>query len=454
MSQVSKDSVVEIFKKVYGKANDLRPGPDIVDELMPFEEGKLVGDAYIEDFITGDEVGITWAGTAQEAFAINPAIAGGVRQSTIQPSQTVLSSVLSWAFMSRSAGGDEQAFFDGTKHVMRNHLNSHNKLVTVSKLYGQSSEELGYVSYAPAGTVYRGATYSGSGTVTLTKKDGTTIAFTTGVCTVAASLPATAKGAILFAPGQFAAGHWVAKKGIRIHQIDANDAVVGAGNLVSWDARLGIIYVDFVPVVASGLTSHRLTYADWEDNKCMAGAHAILTNTGTLFGINAAAEPLWSGSVTKLGGKRFNLKAVHEGVADAINSGGLEEPLDIIVNPYTFGRMATDEAAFRKYDASYKAKAENGFEAIEYYAANGINRIHSSSKVKEGHAFGFVRGHWRCSGSQLPSFRVRGMNQEVIFPLQDQAGFVVRSFGDQYVMCRQPAKNLLWSEINFEAVEY
>jgi hypothetical protein len=57
--QVSKDSVVEIFKKVYGKANDLRPGPDIVDELMPFEEGKLVGDAYIEDFITGDEVGIT-----------------------------------------------------------------------------------------------------------------------------------------------------------------------------------------------------------------------------------------------------------------------------------------------------------------------------------------------------------------------------------------------------------
>lgn len=446
-TSVSKDSIVDIFKKVYGKANDLRPGPDIVDDLMPFEEGQLVGDQYVEDFILGDEVGITWAGTAQDAFSINPAIAGGVKQSTIQPSQTVMSSVLSWAFMSRSAGGSEQAFFDGTKHVMRNHLQSHNKLISIAKLYGQATSGLGYVSYAASGTVYRGASYTGSGNITLTKKDGTTIAFTAGIN--------AASKAILFAPGEFAAGFWVGKKGIRVNQIvKATGAVAASGSVTGWDARLGILYVDFTPVAATSTTSHYMCYADWEANKVMVGANKILTNTSSLFGINAASEPLWSGNSVPLGGKKFNLKAVHDGVSDAINAGGLEEPLDIIVNPYTFGRMANDEAAFRKYDASYKPKAENGFEAIEYYAANGVNRIHSSSKVKEGEAYGLVRGHWRCSGSQLPSFRVRGMNQEVIFPLQDQAGFVVRSFADEYVMCRQPAKNILWTGLNHEGVDY
>lgn len=447
MASVTTGAVVDIFKKVYGKANDLRPKGDIIDEVFPFEEGKLVGDKYIEDFVLGDSVGITWAGTSQDAFAIEPAIAGSVRQSEIQPSQTVLTDVLSWGFMSRSASGDEASFFDGTKFVMKNHLSSHNSLVTISKLYGQSSKGLGSVSYAAAGTVYRGATYSNSGTVTLTLKDGSSLAFTTGVNT-------TSK-AILFAPGEFAAGHWIGKKGVRVEQIVASSgAVAASGSVTGWDARLGILYVDFTPVVASATDSHYIAYKGWAAGKCMVGMHKIIKNTGSLFGISAADEPLWSGNVISLGQKKFNLKAIHEGIADAVNSGGLDEPLDIIVSPKCFGQMSTDEAAFRKYDASYKSKAENGFEAIEYYAANGLNRIHSSSKVKEGDAFGFVRGDTRCSGSQLPSFRVRGMNMDIITPLEDQAGFKIRSFSDQYVMCRKPAKQILWEGGNPEGLDY
>lgn len=448
MSSVSNNTVISHFKNVYGKANDLRPKGDIVDELFAFEEGKLVGDKYIECFVLGDSVGVTWAGSAQDAFAIEPAVAGSVKQTEIIPSQTVLSDVLSWGFMARGASGDEASFFESTKFVMKNHLSSHNQLVTLAKLYGQSNEGLGTVSYAPVGTVYRGATYAASaGSITLTKKDGSTIAFTNGVN--------TASKAILMAPGQFAAGHWVGKKGLRIEQVIASSGVVAAsGSLTGWDARLGIVYVDFTPVVASAVGSHYLAPKGWAAGKCMVGMHKIITNTGTLFGINASEEPLWSGNVIKLGQKKFNLKAVHEGVSDAVNSGGLDEPLDILVNPRTFGQMASDEAAFRKYDASYKNKAENGFEAIEYYAANGVNRIHASSKVKEGEAYGFVRGHTRCSGSQLPSFRVRGMNMDIITPLNDQAGFVVRSFSDQYVMCRQPAKQILWSECNSDGIDY
>jgi hypothetical protein len=236
--------------------------------------------------------------------------------------------------------------------------------------------------------------------------------------------------------------------------IAATGVVAASGSVTGWDARLGILYVDFTPVVATGIDSHYIAYKGWAAGKCMVGMHKIITNTGSLFGISAADEPLWTGNVINLGQKKFNLKAIHEGIADAVNSGGLDEPLDIIVSPKCFGQMSTDEAAFRKYDASYKSKAENGFEAIEYYAANGLNRIHSSSKVKEGDAFGLVRGDTRCSGSQLPSFRVRGMNMDIISPLEDQAGFKIRSFSDQYVMCRKPAKQILWQGGNPEGLDY
>lgn len=446
INSVSKDGVVDIFKIVYGKANDLRPGKDIIDDLFPFEATQKVGQAYVEDMILGDEVGITFAGTAQDAFAINAAIAGPVKQTSIVPSQTALSSVLSWAFMARSAEGGEEAFFQGTKFVMKNHLDSHNKFISVAKLYGQSTELLGYVSYAPAGTIYRNSNYTAAGNIVLTKKDGTTITFTAGI-------NAAGKN-ILLAPGQYAAGFWVSRKNVMVLQVDASNNVVASGSLVSTDATLGYITVDFTPVAATSTTSHRLCFVNWDTQQEMVGAHRIITNTGTLFGVSAATYDLWSGQVVNLNGTAWTMRALQEGVADAINAGGLDEELDVVVNPRTFGRIAADESTFRKYDTSYKTEARNGFSTIEYYAANGTNRIHASSKVKEGHVFGFVKSLWRCSGSQLPSFKVSGINMDVIFPLQDNAGFVVRSYGDQYLFCRMPAKQILWTNCNDEGAPY
>lgn len=459
MTAVNNDSVKKIFKTVYGGQHDLTLGNDVVDEMIPFEASEATGKEFVEDFIMGDEVGATWAGTAIRAFKIKEAIAGSIEQSSINGSQFVLSSVIPWGFMTRSAGGGEKAFFDGTKLVMKNHLNSHSKLRAIEKLYGQADKGLGYVSYAASGTVYRQTAYTGSGTITLTQKDGTTIAFTNGVCGAAAlpaTAPAGAKSAILFAPGNFASGFWVGKKNIVVKQIvSSSGAVAGSGQLKGVNALLGFIYVDFDAVVASALTSHKIVYEEWENNQCMIGVHKIISNTGTLFGINAVEHDLWSGQVVNLNQKRFGLKAVQEGIADAINAGGLEEPMDILVNPLTFAQMSNDEASLRKYDASYKgSSASNGFEAIEYYAANGTNRIRASNKVMEGDAFGLIKEYWKCSGSQAPSFRPNGMGQEVIFALQDQAGWVVRSFSDMFVICRMPARQILWTNCNPEGVLY
>lgn len=448
MTQVNSEGIKKIFKTVYGGEFTLTPGNDVVDELFPYEASKQTGQDFAEDFIMGDEVGCTWAGQAQKAFQIKPAIAGAIEQSKIVGSQFVLASVLAWGFMSRSASGGEQSFFQGTKLVMKNHLSSHFKLRAIEKIYGQSALGLGSVSFAPSGTIYRGIGYTAAGNISLTKKDGTAVPFTAGVN--------AAQKTILFAPGQFAAGFFVGKKGIVLKQIErATGLVVAQGKLVSTDARLGFVTVDFVPVSATAVDSHYITFDEWENNGCMVGAERIIRNTGTLFGINAAQHDLWSGQVLDVGDRKFNLKAVQSAIADAINAGGLEESMDILVNPVTFAQMSNDEAAMRNLDASYKsATATNGFEAIEYYAANGTNRIRASSKIKEGHAFGFVKDHWKCSGSQKPSFRTNGIEQEVIFPMEQQAGWTVRSFSDMYLLSRMPARQIMWIGINPEGVAF
>lgn len=450
MAQVSNQAVVDLFKRVYGDLHNLLPQDYPLARDIPFSEGNKVGDSFVEAFILSNETGWTLAGTGQDAFDINPAIAGVVKQSSIIPSQTLLSSVIPFAFITRSAGGGEKAFFDGTKHVMGNHIRSHSRLQETMRLYGQATSLLGYVSYAPTGTVYRNATYTGSGTVTLTLADGTTLAFTNGIN--------AASKAILLAPGQFAAGIWVGLEGANVKQINNSSAVVAEGKLVTVNSDLGYITVDFTPVAPTAITgsgSLRLGFDGQEFAKEMVGINKIVTNTGTLFSISAAQYSLWRANNLALGGKRFNLKAVQIGVAQAVNAGGLESPLKIYVNPRTFANLTQDEASLRKYDASYKsASANNGFEAVEYYAANGSNMIFPHRMVKEGEAYGLVKDDWIRSGSCEISFKIPGIDKEVIFPLENQAGWVVRSFSDQYIMCRAPAKQILWSGINDEGVAF
>jgi hypothetical protein len=455
----STQSVVDIFKKVYGDINNLVPDTNYIASKLPFSEGMKVGDRYVEAFVLTNEVGITLAGTGQDAFDINPAGAGVVKQSEIIPSQSLMTSILPFSFISRGAAGGEKSFFDSTKHVMRNHIKSHSRILEELRLYGQSEQLLGFVSYDPNGTVYRGATFTGDGTVTLTKADGTTIAFTNGVN--------IAGKAILVRKGFFAAGLFVGLEGLAIAQVDSTGAIAGggvwqddrtangaSGKITGVDADLGIIYVNFVPVVTaaqSGAGSLRLAMRGMDVASDLVGIHKILSNQSTLFGINAANYSLWSSSKLSCGGKRFSLHAVQVAVAQALNRSDLDAGLTFLVNPRTFASMINDEAALRKYDGSYKKEAENGFESIKFYAANGVNEIVPHRMIQEGFCYGLEFANWSRSGSAEISFKVPGIDKEIIFPAENNAGWIVRSFADQYVFCHAPARQILITDVNDEA---
>lgn len=445
MASVSTNDVVNLFKKVYGNLRDLQPEDYMFQKDMPFSQKEKVGESYVEAMVLSSEMGFTLGGSGMEAFDLNPAVAGAVKQTSVSPYTVVLSSVVPWGVLSRSAGGGERAFFDGTKHIVKNNLKSHGKVLEVLRIYGQSADLLGYVSYATQ--TYRGVAFT-NGSGTLSTINGS-IAFTNGIN--------AASKAILLSPGQYSAGIWVGSEGVTVQQVDASLNVVAQGKLLGTDAEQGVIFVDFTPVAASSTTSHRLTWQGQEGQKDLIGIKKIMTTSGNLFGINNAQYSLWKGNSINLnpagtGGVKFTFDQLQAGVAQAVNRGGLDGNLDVYVNPRTWKTLISTEAGKRVYDKSYTTtEAENGMESITFYHQAGKANIKSHRMLKEGDVAGLHLPDWTRSGSAEVSFTVPGIDKEIIFPLENQAAMAFRSFSDQYIFCHGPARSIFWSGINDES---
>lgn len=444
MASVSNNEVIEIFKRVYGKTYDLVPDDQQLSKDIPWVEGDRVGDDFREDVILGDEVGITLGGSGQDAFDISPAIAGNVKQTSVQPYVMMLPSILPFATISRSLG-DDQAFLRSTQFITKNNLKSHERFQETMRFYGQASKLLGYTSYF-TGT-YRTVSFT-NGTGTLNG-----VAFTNGIN--------AASKLILFSPGDFASGIWIGRKGMRVAQVDGNGVIVASGKLTSVQSKYGYIGVDFTPVApsaATGANSLRMCLIDQVALGEMVGMYKILsTQTGSLFGIPVQSFELFRGNSVDYKasggpGVKLTLGRLQDAIADAVNGGGLEGDLTCYVNPLNWATVSTTEAALRVYDKSYTPNsAQNGFKDVEYYSQNGKITIKAHRQVMEGDAFVTKSGTWKRSGSAQPGFKVPGIDHELIRMLENQAGFQFKSFSDEYLFTPEPAQNILITGLNPES---
>jgi hypothetical protein len=441
MSQTSNADVLQTFKRVYGELTNLLPEDQPLGKFIPFSEKQKVGEKYVEAVVLTNEVGFTLSDSS-DAFELNPASAGTVKQTEVAPFISVLPSVIPWGVMSRSAGGGDKAFFDATKFIVRNNLRSHNRLQESLRLYGRSPNLLGAVSYASQ--VYRGVAFT-NGTGTLPNTRFGSLTFTNGI---------NAAGKyILFAPGDFAAGLWLGFEGVKINQVSASGVVQAAGKLVAVDSKYGILKVDFTPIAASAVASSRICFEGQQGaGKDYYGAEYILTRNGSLFGIDNTTYSLWSANQYDCGNQKITLPRFQEAVADAVNKGNLEGDLDVWLNPRSWATIASTEAGLRVYDSSYKTgEATQGFESVTFYTQAGKATFRPHRMMKEGRAMALQSSSWSRSGSAEVSFQVPGMNQDIIFALQNQAGYCIRSYSDQYLFNHEPAKQIYFYNINDEA---
>lgn len=385
-----------LFKERYAdKLHNLQPENTKLLQRIPFAgKNKELGNIYHQPVVLGLEHGITYAGTTADAFTLDPAVNGVIRDAQVRGYQMMLRSQLGIAAASRAAGGEPKAFESATKFLVRNMLRSMSKRLEVGMIYGQV----------------------GLGTV--------------------ASVASTV---ITITTAEWAPGIWVGGENMKIEIYDVTLATLrGAAQItaVSMDNRT--ITVDALP--GGTVATDVIFYKTAKGNE-MPGVHKIITNTGTLFDIDAAAFSLWKGNSFAAGGAALSFAKVQDAIARAVEK-GLDSPVLVLVNPRSWSDLLTEQAALRMYDSSYSVNVtENGSQEIVFYAQNGKVEIVPSIYVKEGYAYVLCLDEMERIGSTDITFKRPDRGDEFFRELENSAGYELRAYSDQSLFCYAPGKN-------------
>lgn len=392
-----------LFKDTYAdKLENLQPEGTKMLQKIPFGGGsRRTGELYNQPVVLGLEHGITYAGPNDDAFQLDEAVNGVIREAQIQGHQMMLRSRLGVAAASRAASGEPQAFERATKFLVRNMLRSMAKRLEVGMLYGGVG--IGEVGALPGGN---------------------DIEITTA---------------------EWAPGVWVGAELMKLDIYDATSATLrGTAQVTAVDMDTRTITVDAIP--AGVVATDVLYYKTAQGNEAV-GIHRIITNTGVLFGIDSNQYSLWKGNVVSAGSNPLSFAVVQDAIARSVEK-GLDSAVMVLVNPRTWSDLLTEQAALREYDSSYSVQiAEAGHQEICFYGQNGKVEIIPSIYVKEGFAYVLCPDEMERIGSTDITFRRPDQGDNFFRELENSAGYELRAYSDQALFCFAPGKNALIEDI-------
>lgn len=383
-----------LFKEVYAdKLENIIPdGVKLLRQIPFVSKEKQNGSNYHQPVVLGLEHGVSFA-TSGDAFTLNSAIAGTIKDAQVQGTQMVLRSVLSYAAASRSLGGGPKAFEDATKFLVGNMLRSMARKLEIELLYGQ----MGYGVVASVS----------SNTITIQT-------------------------------AEWAPGIWAGSENLVIDvRTGAAGASRGTATVVSVDMSARTVTVDTAP---AGTANGDAIYHNGAFGNEFAGLHKIMTNTSTLFNIDASVYNLWKGTTYPAGSAALSFAKINAALSRAVEK-GLDSDVVVLVNPRTWSDLLSDQAALRRYDSSYKeGELKQGANSIKFYGQNGMIEITPSIYVKEGYAYALPMDELIRVGSSDITFKRPGQGDEFFRDLETAAGYELRAYCDQAVFSSAPGK--------------
>lgn len=396
------NSLDSLFKRVWGDgAIKAIPKFAKIMDTVPFSKKEKLGDMYVLPVLLGHEHGFSYGAHADGAFTLNAAVAGKVQQAQVRGSMIVLRSQLSYEDVFKAAEAGAAAFESATSLVVENMQRSFAKRQELAFLYGQQG--LGKVS-------------------------------------------SNTSGALVITDATWAPGIWSAMKDCILEAFDSQSTSAAQDNA---DLTVSGVTMSTKTVTVTGTSaavdSNSHLYFKGARTasayKECAGIDKILSNTGTLFNIDASSSgyELWRSNSRAVGGA-ISMLAILNGVSDAVNM-GLMEDAKVYCATKRWNALNSNEAALRRYGA-YAAKAENGSEAICYHSTNGKIELEAHPFVKEGEAFLLPNPSKRLVrvGASDITFRRPGMQETIFRELTDSAGLELRAFSDQAIALTVPAQ--------------
>jgi hypothetical protein len=398
------------FKESYAdKLGELIPdGVKLMNRLKFMSKDKQPGNLYHQPVILGLEHGVTFASSDEDAFNLNPPVAGQIKDAQVRGNPVVMRSLLGYVAASRAALGGQKAFMDATKFLVANMLRSMAKKLEIEMLYGQ----MGYAKISAQGV-------------------------------------GPAANQITIKTSEWAPGIWAGAEGMPI-EIRSSTGTTSRGEFVVSSVNMDSRVVTLT-AAPSGLDvtpgSEDVIWHKGAYGNEFPGVHKILTNSGVLFNIDAGQYNLFRGNVFSASGAALSFTKLNLAAARAVEK-GLDGPVLALVNPRAWANMLSDQAALRRYDSSFStAEAKQGAEKLTFHSQNGVIEIEPSIYVKEGYAYLLSLDDWMRVGSTDLTFKRPGQGEEFFRDLENSAAYELRLYSDQAVFCMAPGRNVLIESI-------
>ncbi len=405
---VDRSTLNGYFKVRYeGPLEELQPSWAILARKIPFKQVAKTGLNYQFPVRVKRSMGATFNGGATfgDAFALNAIKSGKTVGATATATEFVLQDAIAYDALA-SAQTSEQAFGDAFDEMIGDMTESAIFMREVGMLYGGTN--IGAISGAPVVSPA-----------------------TTAVCTISAAT--------------WAAGLWIQEDG---GYVDVYDATLTTkrntvGNLEVTNVNSvtrAVTITGAAADISAVLTTDVFVFKGAVGN-LFNGMDKIMTNTGSLFGIDAATYSLWGGATYSVGGAATMAKIL--AAASQVTNRSGQRDLEVLVSTPTWTDLNVDLAALRRYTASTKGSIDIGTEgndaAIKYYGPNGTISLTPHALCKSGEAFMWDPSAWVRRGATDLTFRLPNAGpDEFLQQMENNAGVSVRCYWNQFILCRRP----------------
>lgn len=402
------------YKKIYADSlTKLIPDNAKIVRKLPFERRKKLGDEFIIDVVLQQEQGFTY-NTDGSAFALNGAIPMATKPAKVKGTEIVLQSRMSYKAAS-AATSSREAFAEATSVMFENMMESASDRLEMGILYGQSDK--GKIN----STTAIDSTNCWVNLVAATWSIG----IWSGKTDAKLSLY-TSAGVLIGTQG----GYTVKNVDLTNKRIKVN---ASSGDIT---ALTGTVFTSNKGLIQFYGQSNA-TFSSFNE---FLGINGIITASSDLFGIDPSIYPLWKGIEYTVSGA-ITMEALRKSVDSAVAQ-GLKEDLTAYCSPSVFTKLTNDAITNRRFDSSYGPDAKTGFKTIEIFASNGTISVEPHPMVKEGEIFLINSKNFMRVGSTDFTMETPGMGGKIFYQLDGYAGFEVRMYTDQAIMCTAPARSI------------
>jgi len=411
-----------LYKVAYAKGvEDLIPKTGKLSEMISFVPSELQnGKQYEQPVVLSAEAGFTYSLDSQSAYDLNESIGMNMQSAIVPGADIVLDSTVGYNQAAR-ASHSQTSFKSAMSAKFENMLKSSEKRLEIAMLYGQSG-----IAQTPA-----------TQTVVISDTKFVTVEISasqwaTGIFTGSENALLIFRLASTNADTNVTGSYKIVQVDIdnKKLKLECADGTAATNFKTAVDAAAHNVYFYGS---ASGSTSS-FAFAE------MAGLKKIITNTGSLFGIDASVYDLWKGNSVAVTGQ-LTMAKVLSSVSKAVQR-GLDSDATVMVNPSTWADLASNLAALRRFDGSYsKKKSSNGSEELEYVGQNGVLKIVPYNLIKEGDCFIFPEDKViRIGARELGLNDPTRPQDEIFFTIPGKAGVGLRAYTNQAIFVEAPAQ--------------